>query len=139
MLTIRSRRASPHCMVVNLVRSGRKQPQLFFASAGGKARHLFCVRDSGERVTSIKKTLLAGWLAAALALTGSRAMAADGVAVEAGGGAGTDMGRIAVQWDWHKRWFQGSEWHLGGYWDIGLGYWRRDDVLPGQNDDIVEI
>ena len=31
-------RASPHCMVVNLVRSGRKQPQLFFASAGGRAR-----------------------------------------------------------------------------------------------------
>ena len=27
-------RASPHCMVVNLVRSGRKQPQLFSASAG---------------------------------------------------------------------------------------------------------
>ena len=26
-------------MVVNLVRSGRKQPQLFSASAGGKARH----------------------------------------------------------------------------------------------------
>ena len=32
-------RASPHCRVVNLVRSGRKQPQLFSASAGGKARH----------------------------------------------------------------------------------------------------
>ncbi len=27
-------RASPHCMVVNLVRSGRKQPKLFSASAG---------------------------------------------------------------------------------------------------------
>src|SRR5215208_4662290 len=33
------RRAAPHCMVVNLVRSGRKQPQLFSASAGGTARH----------------------------------------------------------------------------------------------------
>ena len=38
MLTIYLRRASPHCMLVNLVRSGRKQPQLFCASAGGKAR-----------------------------------------------------------------------------------------------------
>ena len=28
-------------MVVNLVRSGRKQPQLFSASAGGQARHPF--------------------------------------------------------------------------------------------------
>jgi lipid A 3-O-deacylase len=90
-------------------------------------------------MTSKKKALLVGWLAAAMALAGSRAMAADGLAVEAGGGDGTDMGRIAVQWDWNKRWFQGSEWHLGGYWDLGLGYWRRDDVLPGQNDDIAEI
>ena len=34
------RRVSPHRRVVNLVRSGRKQPQLLYASAGGKARHL---------------------------------------------------------------------------------------------------
>src|SRR5439155_20550024 len=33
------RRVAPHCMVVNLVRSGRKQPQLLSASAGGTARH----------------------------------------------------------------------------------------------------
>jgi hypothetical protein len=40
-------RASPHCMVVNLVRSGRKQPQLFFASAGGRARlPLSCERSA---------------------------------------------------------------------------------------------
>src|SRR5688500_10799849 len=54
MLTVYlTRRASPHCMVVNLVRSGRKQPQLFSASAGGKARHhltavQFSSRCSGE-------------------------------------------------------------------------------------------
>jgi hypothetical protein len=41
----RSRRASPHCNLVNLVRSGRKQPQLFAASAGGKARHPFGIED----------------------------------------------------------------------------------------------
>ena len=33
------RRVAPHCKVVNLVRSGRKQPQRFSASAGGTARH----------------------------------------------------------------------------------------------------
>ena len=33
------RRVAPHCTVVNLVRSGRKQPQRFNASAGGTARH----------------------------------------------------------------------------------------------------
>ena len=90
-------------------------------------------------MTSRKKMLIVGWLAAVLAMAGPRAMAVDGVAVEVGGGDGTDMARIAVQWDWSKRWFQGADWHLGGYWDLGLGYWRRDDVLPGQNDDIAEI
>ena len=34
-------RVSPHCNLVNLVRSGRKQPQPIVASAGGKARLLF--------------------------------------------------------------------------------------------------
>ena len=33
------RRASPHCSLVNLVRSGRKQPQPAPAGAGGQARH----------------------------------------------------------------------------------------------------
>ena len=33
------RRVAPHCRVVNLVRSGRKQPQRLTASAGGTARH----------------------------------------------------------------------------------------------------
>ena len=33
-------RVSPHCTMVNLVRSGRKQPQPIGASAGGKARLL---------------------------------------------------------------------------------------------------
>jgi lipid A 3-O-deacylase len=89
-------------------------------------------------MTSTKKALLMGWLAAVLAMAGPRAMAVDGVALEAGGGDGTDMARIAVQWDWNKRWFQGADWHLGGYWDLGIGYWRRDG-LPGENENIWEI
>ena len=39
------RRVAPHCRVVNLVRSGRKQPQRLTASAGGTARHLFVRRQ----------------------------------------------------------------------------------------------
>ena len=39
------RRVAPHCKVVNLVRSGRKQPQRFTASAGGTAR-LLCSLSS---------------------------------------------------------------------------------------------
>ena len=36
-------------MVVNLVRSGRKQPQLFFASAGGQARLPFVSAGASRR------------------------------------------------------------------------------------------
>ena len=42
------RRAPPHCGVVNLVRSGRKQPQLLTASAGDKARHLSRREEGGS-------------------------------------------------------------------------------------------
>lgn len=78
--------------------------------------------------------LVATWLVAAA----PDAVAVDGIAIEAGRGDSTDMGRIGIQWDWGKRWFQGAQWHLGGYWDLSAGYWRRD-ALPGQNDDIAEI
>jgi lipid A 3-O-deacylase len=88
----------------------------------------------------MKKEMLAGVVVAGLLLTGVAipAAAVDGVAIEAGSGDGTDMGRIAIQWDWSKRWFQGQEWHVGGYWDLGLGYWSHD-TLPGQNGSITEI
>ena len=87
----------------------------------------------------MKKALAGGMVAAWMVLTVPHADAVDGVAVEAGRGDGTDMGRVAIQWDWSKRWFQGPDWHLGGYWDLGLGYWRRDDVRAGENDEIMEI
>jgi lipid A 3-O-deacylase len=78
-------------------------------------------------------------LAAAVLLSSSApALAVDGVAIEAGYGYGASMGRIAAQWNWNKRWFQGEKWHLGGYWDLALGHWRRD-AAPGQNDGITEI
>jgi hypothetical protein len=91
-----------------------------------------------RQTASIDVTRAALILAALLVATIPPAMAVDGVAVEAGNGDGADMGRVAVQWDWSKRWWQGQNWHLGGYWDLGLGYWRRD-VQPGQNGDITEI
>ena len=77
-------------------------------------------------------------LAVACLLFGHPALAVDGVAFEAGNGDSVAMARIAVQWDWDQRWLKGETWHLGGYWDLGLGRWWRD-ALPGQNDEIVEI
>ena len=83
---------------------------------------------------------LARWIfGLTLAAAGAPVLALDGVAVEAGRGDGTDMGRVAVQWDWKSRWFQGKDWHLGGYWDLGIGYWQWRDDAPGRNEDIVEI
>jgi hypothetical protein len=65
-------------------------------------------------------------------------MAVDGMALEAGRGDGTDMGRIAIQWDWEKRLYQGGGWNVGGYWDLGFGYWRNAS-FPGRNKEITEI
>jgi lipid A 3-O-deacylase len=90
----------------------------------------------------MKKAFWAGVVAVSVAVAlagfGPPAAAVDGIAFEAGGGDGTDMGRIAVQWGWDRRWFQGGEWHLGGYWDLGLGYWTRD-ALPTENGSITAV
>ena len=84
----------------------------------------------------MKKVL---WAAiACMSLAASPAMAVDGIALEAGSGDGADMGRIALQWDWNKRLYQGAGWNVGGYWDLGLGYWHKGG-LPGRNSDLTEI
>ncbi len=86
----------------------------------------------------MKKCLLAAAMAWS-SLASGVALAIDGVAVEIGNGDGTDMARIALQSDWRKQWFGGSNWHLGGYWDFSLGQWQRNDVRAGQNEDITEL
>ncbi len=86
-----------------------------------------------------KKNWTEGMLALLLAVASTTASAVDGIAVEGGHGDGTDMGRVAIQWDWSRRWLEGSEWHLGGYWDLGAGYWRWKDALPTQNDEIFDL
>jgi len=98
-------------------------------------------QSQGKASDKVKKNSTRWILAALIAAGSAPAAALDGVAVELGKGDGTntDMGRVAVQWDWSKRWFEGQSWHLGGYWDLGLGYWRRDNVAPSQNDDIIDL
>ncbi len=75
----------------------------------------------------------------AVTLASAPASAIDGFAVEGGSGNGVDMGRIAAQWDWSQHWFQGRDWHLGGYWDLALGYWDRGRAAPGQHDSLLDI
>ena len=60
-------------------------------------------------------------LLALTALSSAPAYAIDGMSLEIGNGDGVDMGRVGVQWDWKKRWFQGANWHLGGYWESQPG------------------
>lgn len=85
------------------------------------------------------KTCLMAAAVVCATLASGAASAIDGVALELGRGDGTDMARIAVQSDWQKQWFRGSNWHLGGYWDLGIGQWHRGSVAPGQHEDITEI
>jgi hypothetical protein len=88
----------------------------------------------------IRKTFVAlaiPWVVA-WAVASTPVHAIDGVSIEAGNGNGVDMGRIGLQSDWKKRWFQGNNWHVGGYWDLAAGYWDRN-ALPGQNDSITDI
>jgi len=89
----------------------------------------------------MKKTVSSGVVAAAFVwLASFPVLAMDGIALEAGttGSGRTDMGRVAVQWNWNRRWLQTEGWHLGGYWDLALGYWNSN-AGPGQNDSIVDV
>ena len=74
-----------------------------------------------------------------LTLIAAPAGGVDSVAFEIGGGDGVEMGRVAVQWNWNKRWFQGRNWHLGAYWDVALGYWRGDEKRAGEHDELFEF
>jgi lipid A 3-O-deacylase len=130
------RRAAPHCMVVNLVRSGRKQPQLFSASAGGTARHPSSVRRS--RINGASRPVRLA-LFALLACTGADAHALDGVAFEFGTGDGVKTARAALQWDWKSRWLQSANWHVGGYWDVALAYWKWNNGAPGLQEKLFDF
>ena len=68
----------------------------------------------------------------------SPSYAIDGMSIEGGRGEGTDRFRVGVQWDWNKRWLQGKDWHVGGYWDLAAGYWHHS-APPGFNEDLSEI
>jgi hypothetical protein len=65
---------------------------------------------------------------AMLSALSASAAAVDGMALETGYADRSEMARVALQWQWSKRWVQGKGWHLGGYWDLSAGRWERDPV-----------
>lgn len=73
-------------------------------------------------------------LAAVAALAAAQAgHAADGlvdsVSLEAGGGEHVQVVRFSAQKDWNKNWLASSGYHLSGYWDANVAYWRANDWL----------
>ena len=78
-------------------------------------------------------------LLALSAFSSAPAHCIDGMSLELGNGDAVNMARVGVQWDWKKRWFQGADWHLGGYWDAALGYWHRGGARPGEHDELFDI
>jgi hypothetical protein len=43
-----------------------------------------------------------------------------------------------VQWNWNKKLIEVGNWHLGGYWDLNLGYWDNRSAAR-TNSSITEI
>ena len=74
----------------------------------------------------------------ATCLAAGPAAAVDGISLELGQGDGARMGRVGLQWEMKKQWLKGEQWHVGGFWDLSLARWTRDN-LPGQNDSLTEI
>src|SRR4051812_19882380 len=62
--------------------------------------------------------------ACAAFLFAGQASAVDGWSVEGGRGNGVSMGRVGLQWNWDKKWFDQGDWYLGAYWDVQLGRWN---------------
>jgi opacity protein-like surface antigen len=73
-------------------------------------------------------------LAAALLLVQPAAHAVDSMSVELGtsdsSNSDVDLVRLGLQWNWGKRFALGQDWHIGGFWDLSLGYWNNDS--PGR-------
>lgn len=75
-----------------------------------------------------------------IGLTGTTsAFAVDGMALELGSGSGSlgpgtsaESARVALFWDWDRRWFTEGDWWLGGQWEGTVGTIRTrsgDDSL----------
>jgi len=74
-------------------------------------------------------------------LLATNAAASDGIlnpAVEIGSGDSTDMMRVAVSWDWDKRWFDEGDWVIAGFWEASLGEWKGKSAA-GNNQSIVDV
>lgn len=77
----------------------------------------------------MKNKNFAAVAALAASLVALPAHAVDSMSAEIGSGKGVDMWRIGAQWKWQSKWFQGPNYHLGGYWDLQIGQWDGADTI----------
>jgi hypothetical protein len=65
----------------------------------------------------------------------------DSASVEAGGGEHVQVVRLAAQKDWNKDWFATGGYHLNGYWDANIAYWRANQWLdqPGNRKNLAVV
>jgi lipid A 3-O-deacylase len=72
----------------------------------------------------------------------AKASAIDSMSVEYGVAESSKcelmLDRIGVQKNWDRQWFRGDSWHVGGYWDLSLGYWRNNSA-DKTNEEITDI
>lgn len=66
-------------------------------------------------------------------------VAIDGYSLSVGqGSSDTDVLRVEGQWKWKKMWFTEGNWHLAGFWNLGLGYWDGSRGRSG-HDSLTEV
>ena len=53
----------------------------------------------------------------------------DSAAVEAGGGEHLQVLRLSAQRDWNQNWLPTHGYHLSGYWDANVAFWRANRWL----------
>jgi hypothetical protein len=65
----------------------------------------------------------------------------DSVSLEGGGGEHVQLVRFAAQKDWNRDWLATSGYHLSGYWDANIAYWRANRWLdqPGNHKNLAVI
>ena len=65
----------------------------------------------------------------------------DSISLELGAGKATQMARVAVQYDWERRWFESEGAQLGGYWNLSAGAWRltRVEGIPDRHGRMADV
>jgi hypothetical protein len=93
------------------------------------------------------KKILSSLVAVAALCAAQASVAADGygyidsASVEAGGGEHVQVLRFAAQSNWNKNWLPAAGYHLSGYWDANIAWWRANqwEKIPDNRKNLAVI